>query len=216
MATDANTTDDAGRPDELAQLVTELTEAIGRLADRSHRPRLDPDDAAAAEQRRRRERVDFGYRALGTLIGRVSRTDDEFDVDVFAARWQKKYEAIRLIGLPDDAQSIELRRGRKVERVLVRRHDARDGWSSDEKAANRPSNLDTVDREPDPSETDSDKWHPRPFIVPKRFGPDEEIGSMLAIRGRHDRPVAIGPRLRPRSAGSRLPTQPVPHVPTYA
>ena len=62
--TTEGTTDDA----RFAREIAKLAEAIRDLA---HDPRT-PDGGEDVEQRRLIQRVDFGYRALGTLMGRVS------------------------------------------------------------------------------------------------------------------------------------------------
>ncbi|HSK91336.1 MAG TPA: hypothetical protein VK875_08485 [Euzebyales bacterium] len=176
MATD-RTGDDAR---DLDQMVTKLTEAIRQLASS---PRPDPRDGTDDSERRLHERVGFGYRALGTLMGRVSRTAEaEFDVAVFGARWQARRPVIRLRGLPDGANWIELRSGRRVEVLEVRRRD---------------------DPDPDIDRDADDEERPLPRIAPQIFTPDTPIGSMVALRRRRGSPVAFGPRLAPRPSASR-------------
>lgn len=81
----------------ITQLLTQFTEAVRDLAD-GKRP---PPSAADEEFRALRQRIDFGYRALGTLMGRVSRLDSEFDVPTFTACWDPDEPKIHLYGLPD-------------------------------------------------------------------------------------------------------------------
>ncbi|MDP8926993.1 MAG: hypothetical protein M3O70_00025 [Actinomycetota bacterium] len=162
----------AAPPDVLEQLV-QLTQAIKDLAERTEPDPPDEDGAA----RRQRQRVDFGYRALGTLMGRSSRSaDGEFDVPVFVARWGQHHDRILLGALPDGADWIELRSGDRVEVLEVTRLSggspaAKDQWSL---------------KEP-----------PQARIQPKDFSANEPIGSMVALRRRNGPLVAFGPRLKP-------------------
>lgn len=172
------------RSNDLDQMVTKLTEAIQRLA---QSPRPDPRDDTDEAERRLHERVDFGYRALGTLMGRVSRTvEAEFDVAVFAARWQARRAVIRLRGLPDEANWIELRTGKQVEVLEVQRPDDSD-----------------VEAEAEADDEADDDERRLPRIAPKVFTPDKPIGSMVALRRRRGPAIAFGPRLEPRPSASR-------------
>lgn len=158
-------------PEVLNQLV-QLTQAIKDLAERTTRDRPDEDGATRWE----RQRVDFGYRALGTLMGRSSRSaDGEFDVPVFAAEWGKGGDRILLGALPDGADWIELRSGDRVEVLEVTRLD---------------SNTATKEQR-------SRKESPQARIQPKEFSAKQLIGSMVALRHRNGPLVAFGPRLNP-------------------
>src|SRR3712207_1487301 len=93
-------------PQQLTFLVQQLTEAIRDLADGRQPPPSTDDEKGRAL----RQRIDFGYRALATLTGRVSRTTDkEFDVPTFAARWDAEASVIHLNGLLKDVKFVELR-----------------------------------------------------------------------------------------------------------
>jgi hypothetical protein len=172
----ATTTEGKAGDAKFAQEIARLAEAIRELAHRPETPDRDED----REQRRLIQRVDFGYQALGTLMGRVSRGfAAQFDVPVFAARWQRRSPVILLFGLPDDADWIELRNGKRAETLRVRRgRDEHDG----------------------PDETDVDDRHgeePPPWIRPTRFTPREPIDSVLGLRHPRGPVVALGPRIAP-------------------
>jgi hypothetical protein len=169
-------TSTGGQSSDLDQLVSKLTEAIQGLA---NGPRRDTRDDSDDSKRRLHERIDFGYRALGTMMGRVSRTGAEFDVPVFAARWQRTRSVIRLRGLPDEANCVELRFGKQVEVVEVFRF--------------RPGSARAdIDRDAEDGEREL------PRISPEVFTPDGTIGSMVARRYEYGRAIAFGPRLAPR------------------
>ncbi|HZC99992.1 MAG TPA: hypothetical protein VFA46_07315 [Actinomycetes bacterium] len=170
----ATTTEGNADDTRFAQEIARLAEAIRELA---HRPKT-PDSDEDVEQRRLLQRVDFGYRALGTLMGRVSTGfSAQFDVPVFAARWDAKRSEILLPGLPDDAGWIELRTGRRTETVKVRRagdDDPPDADAEDGREAAQP-----------------------PRICPTTFTRRDPIDSVLAMRHRRGPVVALGPRLAP-------------------
>jgi hypothetical protein len=161
---------------KFAQEIARLAEAIRELA---HRPET-PDSDEDREQRRLIQRVDFGYQALGTLMGRVSRGfAAQFDVPVFTASWHPRSPVILLSGLPDDADWIELRNGKRAETLRVRR--GRDDHD-------------------DSDEGDADDRHGEeqpPWIRPTRFTPRESIDSVLGLRHPRGPVVALGPRIAP-------------------
>jgi hypothetical protein len=169
---------------EFAQEIARLAEAIRELA---HRPET-PDSDEDREQRRLIQRVDFGYQALGTLMGRVSRGfAAQFDVPVFAASWHPRSPVILLSGLPDDADWIELRNGKRAETLRVRRgRDEHDG--PDEADADDRHGADADDRHGDEQP---------PWIRPTRFTPRESIDSVLGLRHPRGPVVALGPRIAP-------------------
>lgn len=98
---------------------------IGRLVDAIRevaRAERQPDTDQTPEQRRLIQRVDFGYRALGTLMGRRSTgSSARFDVPVFGASWDPQRPVIVLTGLPHEVEWIELGDSRRTETVRVRR-----------------------------------------------------------------------------------------------
>jgi hypothetical protein len=160
-------------PQQLTFLVQQLTEAIRDLADGRQPPPSTEDEEARA----RRQRIDFGYRALGTLMGRVSRTnDEEFDVPTFTARWDADRPVIHLYGLSDTVTWVELRAPatggypRVEETVKV----VRGGRG-----------------EPDAAE----RGHRRPRLEPKRIAHGSAIESMIGLGGPTGPLLALGPRL---------------------
>lgn len=110
MATPKERTPDDAK---FAQEIARLAEAIRDLAHRPERPDSDEDP-----EQRLIQRVDFGYRALGTLMGRAGRG---FDVPVFGASWHRRHRVIVLPGLPDEVEFIQLQNGAKDETLKVRR-----------------------------------------------------------------------------------------------
>jgi hypothetical protein len=164
-----------GKADDarFAQEITKLAEAIRDLAERPQR--LDDDEG---ERRRLIQRVDFGYQALGTLMGRVSRgSAAQFDVPVFAARWDPREPVIVLDGLPDEVGWIELRNGLQAEILTVRR---------DRDQHDRPADADP--------ETGHDS-KPTARVHPKEFTPRDAIASTLGLRHPRGRVLALGPRI---------------------
>ena len=167
--TPKHTVDDAKFAHEIAR----LAEAIRDLAQRPERPDSDEDP----EQRRLIQRVDFGYRALGTLMGRAGRG---FDVPVFGASWHRQHRVIVLPGLPREVEFIRLQNGARDETVRVRRR-GRDDHDS-------PYGKDT---------TDSRGGELPPWISPETFTPRDAISSVLGLRHRPGPVIALGPRIAP-------------------
>jgi hypothetical protein len=171
--TTERTPDDARFTEEIAR----LAEAIRDLA---HRPgRSDSDEDS--EQRRRIQRVDFGYRALGALMGRAGRG---FDVPVFGASWYPRYRVIVLPGLPDEVEFVQLQNGAKDETLKVRR--GRDDHDS-------PFKQDATKQDA----TESRGGELPPWISPDKFTPDDAISSVLGLRHRRGPVIALGPRIAP-------------------
>jgi len=166
MATTTERTPDDAK---FAQEIARLAEAIRDLA---HRPDRDEDP----EQRRRIQRVDFGYRALGALMGRAGRG---FNVPVFGASWHPRYRVIVLLGLPGEVEFVQLQNGAKDETLKVRR--GRDGDDS-------PFKKDA---------TESRGGELPPWIAPETFTPDDAISSVLGLRHRPGPVIALGPRIAP-------------------
>lgn len=107
-------TDDSRHGNEIGRLV----DAIREVA----RAEREPDTDQTPEQRLLIQRVDFGYRALGTLMGRLSTgSSARFDVPVFGASWAPRGSVIALTGLPREVEWIELGDNRRTETVRVRR-----------------------------------------------------------------------------------------------
>jgi len=115
---------------QLVDQLLQLTEAVKNLAEQSARPPavivdadLDADDTPArTEADRVQQRVDFSYRTLGTLTGRVSTTSGiEFDVRVVRARPVR--DLIEFDRLPPGADWVELRSGARVESLRISRTD---------------------------------------------------------------------------------------------
>jgi hypothetical protein len=161
-------------PDDakFAHEIARLAEAIRDLAHRPERPDSDED----REQRRLIQRVDFGYRALGTLMGRAGRG---FDVPVFGASWHRQHRVIVLPGLPDEVEFVQLQNGAKDETLKVRR--VRDDHDS-------PYEQDA---------TDSHGGGFPPWISPETFTPRDAISSVLGLGHRQGPVIALGPRIAP-------------------
>jgi hypothetical protein len=160
---------------QLATILQQFTEAIRELAD--GRGQASPADDA--EARARRQRIDFGYRALGTLMGRVSRTNDgEFDVPTFSAHRDDQGPVIRLSGLPETVTWVELRAPATPalpaveETVKVVRYGRPQGETAGPRSRS-------------------------PRLEPKQIGPDRAIESMVGLGGRTGPLLAFGPRLAP-------------------
>jgi hypothetical protein len=166
--TTEHTPDDA----KFAQEIARLAEAIRDLAHRPERLVIDEDP----KQRRRIQRVDFGYRALGTLMGRAG---SDFDVPVFGASWHRRGRVIVLPGLPKEVEFVQLQNGAKDETLKVRR--GRDDHDS-------PYEKDA---------TDSRGGELPPWISPETFTPRDAISSVLGLRHRHGPVIALGPRIAP-------------------
>jgi hypothetical protein len=166
----------------IAKEIQKLTEALLDLVSDSKKADGDGDDR---EQRLRIQRVDFGYRALGTLMGRVSRgSTARFDVPVFAAEWDPGRRVILLSGLPNDDDKakkvdwIELKNSKEAETLKVIRGRDKHDSSSD---------ADTKDRH----------GGNQPRVHPTKFARNEAIDSVLGLRHRDGPVVALGPRIDP-------------------
>jgi hypothetical protein len=170
----------------LAQLVA-LTDAVRQLAERPTPPPPASFETATNADRIR-QRVAFGYQALGTLMGRVSSASgDEFDVRVVLAR--RRRDVIEFDRLPPGASWVELRAGNKVELLRID-EDLRD--SSDDAP------------EPDAASTTPAR-HDRPdrgSVRPREFARTDPIGSIVVLRGPRGPLIAFGPRLGPVRSGS--------------
>jgi hypothetical protein len=96
---------------ELFEKITTLTEAVARLAARDDR-RVDEET---------QQRVDFGYRALGRLMGRTGGLGAaSFDVDLVGAA-RRPRGVVLLLELPPRADWVEVRAGGRLELRRVRR-----------------------------------------------------------------------------------------------
>jgi hypothetical protein len=180
------TTDHTPDDARFTQEITRLAEAIRELA---HRPgRRDGGDDS--EQDRLIQRVDFGYRALGTLMGRAGRG---FDVPVFGARWYPRYRVIVLLGLPGEVDFIQLQNGAKDETLEVRRR--RDDHDSHDDHDDHDSHDSPDEHEQDATESRGGGFPP--WISPETFTPDDAISSVLGLRHRRGPVIALGPRIAP-------------------
>ena len=100
---------------QLHTLLEGLTKAVNRLAEHTA---PEPISTDVTEAERIRERVDFSYRALGTLTGRVSTTGTAFDVPVVGAFRGRR--CILLTRLAAGANFAELRTGTRTEVLRIR------------------------------------------------------------------------------------------------
>jgi hypothetical protein len=176
---------------ELLEQLVQLTQAVKDLAERpdGDRPPVISPIAEITEADRVRQRVAFGYAALGALTGRVSSASGrEFDIRVFTAA--RDYGVIFLDGLPRRARFIELRRGGKVELLRIFVGVDVDGHTPEDRRVELNDERDGVASD-------------RGAIFPEQFGNDEAIGSMLALRTRRGPLLAFGPRLSPLPADRR-------------
>jgi hypothetical protein len=167
---------------EMLEQLVRLTSAVQSLAERHGHDHREPAEVSDADLVR--QRVAFGYQALGALTGRVgSASGREFDVLVLQA--ERYPGVIHLDGLPGRANWVELRRGTKVE--LLRVHeDQRTGVTADPAEASSPNG----DGEGSPR-----RHRDRGSVFPRLFVDEEEIGSVVALRTRRGPLVAFGPRL---------------------
>ena len=158
---------------QVDRVVQQFTEAIRELA-YGRRPGPTADDE---EARARRQRVDFGYRALGTLMGRVSRTDHEFDVATFTACWDEERPVIHLYGLPDAVTHVELRAPATAEYPVPVEETVkviRGGRAEPDAAGYRPRAA---------------------RLEPKRTAHGSAVDSMIGLGGPTGPLLALGPRL---------------------
>jgi hypothetical protein len=176
----------------------------------AHGPRTADGDQDP-EERREIQRADFGYRALGTLMGRVGTGFGEgLDVPVFDARWVGGGRAIKLLGLPDDADWVELQNSRRRETVEVHRGRVEGGRFTDVYGEGhsraKPPRLVRDDLTPEDAIEggrssdvyDQHRHEARPsWIVPTEFTPEDAIDSLLALAHRHGPVIALGPRIAP-------------------
>jgi hypothetical protein len=168
----------AARPDDklLEQLVA-LTAAVKDLAERppAASPLVD-----TSEEDRIRQRVAFGYRALGTLMGRVSRgSGREFDARTVRATRYRDF--VLLEDVPPAAAWVELHGRGTVELARIHQLDDDDDARATVDATlggHRPRSSSGV-------------------VRPRDFEPDETIGSIVVLRSRRGPVVAFGPRLEP-------------------
>jgi hypothetical protein len=206
-------TSTAGENRQLLDQLVQLTEAVKRLAERPE-PRPAADRQTEAD--RVRERVAFGYQALGTLTGRVSRTGAaEFDVPVVAAG--RVRGLIGIVGLPTDAGWVELRSGDRSEVVRIRRYERRDdregttsrpartAWPTGDAVEDAVEAIEEAIQ--DGVEDAADEtvaarfgrpWYDRDdfgVVRSERFRDTEPIGSLLVLRHRRGPLLAFGPRL---------------------
>ena len=137
-----------------------------------------------------RQRVSFGYRALGMLSGRVSSAAGrEFEVPVI--KTQRRHGALLFDDLPLGADFVEVRSGIKVEILAI--------WHfKDQHKVDLPGAEYVVDMDieailkcPQPGQTDHGAAFPRQFLNA------DPIGSLVFLQKRRGPLVAFGPRLPP-------------------
>jgi hypothetical protein len=173
---------------EMLEQLVRLTSAVQSLAERQGDDHREPAEVTDAD--RVRQRVAFGYQALGALTGRVgSASGREFDVRVLRA--QRAPGVIHLDGLPSRADWVELRRGTKVELLLVHEGQGPGGGPPVEASSPNGDAEESLRRHRD-----------RGSVYPRLFADGEEIGSVVALRTRRGPLLAFGPRLRALSSSS--------------
>jgi hypothetical protein len=200
-------TSTAGENRQLLDQLVQLTEAVKRLAERPE-PRPEADRLTEAD--RVRQRVAFGYQALATLTGRVSRTGAaEFDVPVVAAG--RVQGLVGIVGLPPAAEWVELRSGDRSEVLRIRRYERRDREGAPRPDRTADTAEDAVEAIEEALEEAVDDaldeavaarfgrpWYDRDdfgVVRPERFRDTEPIGSLLVLRHRRGPLLAFGPRL---------------------
>lgn len=170
----------SGDTKQLLEQLVQLTDAVKQLAERPTAQRSTFDAPTDAD--RIRQRVAFGYQALGTLSGRVSTASgDEFDVRVVAAT--RRPGVIDLDGLPPGADFVELRSGGKTELLKIERDDGGVDQSATSATASR-------DRQDDDG-----------LVRPRDVKDTDAIGSIVILRNRRGPLIAFGPRLGPVRGG---------------
>lgn len=181
----------------LEQLV-QLTEAVKQLAEQS----APQQPGQVSDDDRIRQRVVFGYQALGTLTGRVSTASgDEFDVRVVGAR--REDDLIRFRALPPGADWVELRSGTKVELLRIEPDRGNDDVPQDAADSDGKDGAKDGDKDAD---KDADKGsgqdvrgrrRRRGLVRPEDFAGTDPIGSIVFLRSPQGPLVAFGPRLDP-------------------
>lgn len=167
---------------EMLEQLVQLTQAVKELAERpdGHRHAQVPEPTDAD---RVRQRVAFGYAALGALTGRVSSASGrEFDVRVFTA--YRDAGVVYLDGLPRRARFVELRRGTKVELLRIFEGLDVDATTPEGRRVERTDEREGIAGD-------------RGAVFPEQFADDEAIGSLVALRSRRGPLLAFGPRLLP-------------------
>ena len=184
-----------------------LTKAIQALADRepaARPPGSGPTSVPAAgaatsfatDVELTRQRIDFGYRALGALTGRVGEQASDFVVPLVEAR--RFAELLLFRGLPHGADWVEVRRDRKVELRRIRRFRLEAITTAAERRE-ATDGYDTFEAGDAGAEADSEAHRGRGLGVVRLrdFTPAESIGSLLFLDTRRGPVLALGPRLGP-------------------
>lgn len=143
-----------------------------------------------------RQRIDFGYRALGALTGRVGEREGDFVLSLVEAR--RFGELLLLRGLPPEADWVEVRRDRKVELRRIQRFRS---WEMESESAYRRTRdgYDTFDAGEQKAEEEHAKHRGEGLgaIRLRTFEPAEAIGALLFLDTRFGPVLALGPRLGP-------------------
>lgn len=138
-----------------------------------------------------RQRVSFGYRALGMLSGRVSTAAGrEFDVPVIKTR--RTHGALLFDDLPLGADFVEVRSGTEAEILAIWRF--KDQHNVDLPGAEytvKEKDVEAILHCPRPGRTEQGAAFPR------QFHNANPIGSLVFLQKRHGPLVAFGPRLSP-------------------
>ncbi len=170
---------------ELLEQLVQLTAAVKLVAQERGHDHRGPSEVSDAD--RVRQRVAFGYQALGALTGRVSSASGrEFDVRVLSA--ERFSGVVVLDGLPQRADWVELRRGSKVELLPI--------YEDQGPEATPPSDVASPDGDGDGDAHGSPRRRrERGAVFPRIFADQEEIASVVALGRRRGPLLGFGPRL---------------------
>ena len=171
----------------LEQLV-KLTESIQRLAQ-------DSENAKRNEDALRRQRVDFGYRVLGALMGRSKNKG--FDIKVIDARWDNNRKHVELFRLPDAATLVELRSGETTEMLYIDRSDPKGPKSGSKGQKTSEGEQPAAETGAGDGRRSPRRTPPNGRVTPTTITSDREIDSVLVLDDPDGPPIAIGPRIKP-------------------
>lgn len=166
---------------ELFEKIAGLTEAVARLAARDDRT---VDEAT-------QQRVDFGYRALGRLMG---RTGDSFNVVLVRA--DRRPERVLLIrDLPRAADWVEIRAGDTFEPHRIRRvktHKADDaGYTAPRDKYAEFISEDAAEQ----SDSEAQRGTGLGLVPLGEIADTTPIDSIVVLKGPSGPLIALGPRL---------------------
>ena len=170
---------------ELFEKIATLTEAVARLAAR--------DDRTVDEETQ--QRVDFGYRALGRLMGRTGGSGAaSFDVALVRAD-RRPRGVVLLLDLPLRADWVEVRAGGTLELRRIRRVKShRDGDPDyDNPRDNYPAFV--LGDAAEQSSSQAQRGTGLGLVLLNDIADATPIDSIVALDRRTGPLLALGPRL---------------------